>query len=295
MNKNSNIYKEEKEANLRVDKAWNLLKDRLEADGLVDSSDVHEEPFFEHTENLHSYKWKFAFSGIAASFFVLLTISILLFKSIYTVKEESIDIKNSEANSTYVTTLEDGSTIFLAGKATLTKPKNFGKLRRTTKLEGDAFFDIARNTSRPFVIETALAKIEVLGTSFSVNDNMVSVRSGKVRVWLKKGGASTTLVAGEAAILEPGNLRTLSGIQSDSLLSRYTERMHFKDEKLINVINVINKNSTHCNKISLDNGLDERVLTATFLNENCESYAKLICIALDLKYDVTDKEIRIHR
>lgn len=295
MSKKNNIFIERDVESERVNKAWSRLKTKLGEEGLLNSAEESESVMFEINKDERIKGWKFAYSGIAASFLILLTVSILFFKSIYSVKSDKMVLENIEANSTYVTTLEDGSTVYLAGNTTLSKPKNFGKLRRVTQLEGDAFFDIARNTSRPFVIETSLAKIEVLGTSFSVNENMVNVKSGKVRVWLKNGGSSATIEAGEAVFFEQGKLRTVSGIQSDSLFTRYTGRMHFKDEKLINVINVINKKSAANVRLLLDNGLENRVITATFSDENRESYAKLICIALDLKYDVSKSEIRIHR
>ncbi len=303
MNVNNNMNFEPDEKSDRVGRAWERLRGRLEKDALLTDTDGERVPIFRNRKFNHSYfgrlneyklRRRFASAGIAASFLVLLVASVFVFKAVFSFKTERVILENSEANSTYVTTLEDGSTVYLAQKTSLSKPKHFGKLRRETKLEGDAFFEIARNFSRPFVIETALAKIEVLGTSFSVNENMVSVKTGKVRVWLKNGGESVTLLAGESAFFEPGRLQTINSVNSDSLFTRYTQKMHFKDEKLSNVVRIINKYSlSNVNKLALDSDLNNRLITATFSKESDESYAKLICIALDLKYEKTDGRIRI--
>lgn len=287
MNETNNINLDPKESSARVDRAWNKLKTRIEQNGIYANIG---------REIIQRPRFNFATVGIAASFLVLLTLSILIFKGVYSVKGERIILENIEANSTLVTMLEDGSTVYLAQNTSLSKPKFFGKLRRETKLNGDAFFDISRNVGRPFVIETQLAKIEVLGTSFSVNENIISVKSGKVRVWLKNGGASSTLLAGETLLVESDRLKPIVFKNSDSLFTSYTKRMHFKDEQLINVIQIINKNNaSHKLQISLEQGLENRLITATFNKEEFESYAKLICIALDLRYEINNKAIRIYR
>lgn len=65
-------------------------------------------------------------------------------------------------------TLEDGSVIWLNAGSTLRYPDKFQGGTREVILEGEAFFDIARDTARPFLIHTAGMETRVLGTSFNV-------------------------------------------------------------------------------------------------------------------------------
>lgn len=88
--------------------------------------------------------------------------------------------------------------------------------RRTVRLlVGSAFFDVARDTGRPFVVDTALARITVLGTRFSVELDdagarrpgavTVAVEHGHVRVQgLQPGAAQAELRVGDRWSLEPG-------------------------------------------------------------------------------------------
>ncbi|MDR3269270.1 MAG: FecR domain-containing protein [Tannerella sp.] len=82
----------------------------------------------------------------------------------------------------------DGTKVILNAGSSLTYPGKFEHDKRVVHLDGEAFFDVAKNRSRPFIVQTKSADIEVLGTSFNVKahdeDEFVSVtvESGKVRV-----------------------------------------------------------------------------------------------------------------
>lgn len=84
-------------------------------------------------------------------------------------------------------TLADGSIVLLNRASTLKYPEQFAAGERQVQLSGEAFFDIASQTS-PFIIETAHSRIEVTGTSFNVRSysegirEEVSVSSGQVRI-----------------------------------------------------------------------------------------------------------------
>ncbi|WP_242206666.1 FecR family protein [Aestuariivivens insulae] len=83
--------------------------------------------------------------------------------------------------------LADGSTVYLNRYTTFKYPKAFnGKLREVELEEGSAFFKVARDESKPFIVKTGVLKTKVLGTSFNIinKDTLVnvSVSTGKVGV-----------------------------------------------------------------------------------------------------------------
>lgn len=65
-------------------------------------------------------------------------------------------------------TLPDGTVVWLNAGSRINYEKNFGATQRAVTLTGEAFFDVAPNASKPFVIHTARIDIRVLGTSFNV-------------------------------------------------------------------------------------------------------------------------------
>lgn len=85
-----------------------------------------------------------------------------------------------------VITLGDGTKIWLNADSRLEFPRTFRKNERRVVLDGEAFFEVAHNPEKPFIIELDKGTIRVLGTSFNVrayaNEETVetSVATGKV-------------------------------------------------------------------------------------------------------------------
>lgn len=99
-------------------------------------------------------------------------------------------------------TLADGTVIKLNSGATLQYPLAFAKDRREVKLEGEAYFDVARNERQPFIVKTFASDIEVLGTEFNVNADS---ETGEFSLALVEGSVkvSSSIIPGESVILHP--------------------------------------------------------------------------------------------
>jgi len=85
-------------------------------------------------------------------------------------------------------TLSDGSVVTLKDGSRLNQKDNFNRATREIVLEGEAFFDIAHNPDRPFIIHTGRVRTTVLGTVFSIkavpgeSSITVTVVEGSVKV-----------------------------------------------------------------------------------------------------------------
>lgn len=81
--------------------------------------------------------------------------------------------------------LADGSAIHLAPRSAITSRFTAAE-RRVALLQGEAFFEVARDPARPFLVEAAGAEIRVLGTAFDLNildDRLeLAVQHGQVRL-----------------------------------------------------------------------------------------------------------------
>lgn len=100
--------------------------------------------------------------------------------------------------------LPDSSTIFLSGNAKLRfQAMGFQDARKIYLDQGEAFFDVKRDSLHPFSIEAGAVDIEVLGTSFNVNNTRarqqveVGVKTGRVRVTAKENDQEHILTAGK--------------------------------------------------------------------------------------------------
>ena len=84
--------------------------------------------------------------------------------------------------------LPDGSIVNLNSQSTLIFPKEFSDTIRQVELSGEAFFDVVRDESKPFIVKTNNLETKVLGTTFNVrafsdeSEINVSLVTGKVMV-----------------------------------------------------------------------------------------------------------------
>lgn len=84
-------------------------------------------------------------------------------------------------------TLQDGSKVILNSGSTLKYAKNFSADKRELELYGEAFFEVARDSLRPFSVKTGAVVTRALGTSFNIEayeneDLNISLVTGKVEV-----------------------------------------------------------------------------------------------------------------
>ena len=98
----------------------------------------------------------------------------------------AIFMYTSETNSKDGILLSDGTKVWLYKDAKLDYPNQFAENNRLVSLTGEAYFEVAENAKKPFIISTKGADITVLGTSFNVTTSHtkteVVVNTGKVRL-----------------------------------------------------------------------------------------------------------------
>ena len=103
--------------------------------------------------------------------------------------------------------LSDGTKVWLYQDANLEYPETFTETTRSVKLTGEAFFEVAKDATKPFVIEAGASEIRVLGTSFNVqsavNQTNVIVNTGKVQLSAKEAPEQVVeLTKGEKGIYQ---------------------------------------------------------------------------------------------
>lgn len=103
--------------------------------------------------------------------------------------------------------LDDGTYVHLNYNTRLTYPNHFVGSERRVKLEGEAYFAIARDAqNRPFIVETAQGDVHDYGTEFNVN---TVARKGITEVVLVKGKVTVSRAHGKEYLLQPGEMATL--------------------------------------------------------------------------------------
>jgi len=112
----------------------------------------------------------------------------------------------------YHITLSDGTKVWLNSATTMTFPARFQGDLREINLDGEAYFEVKRAESWPFVVHTDQQKIEVLGTHFNVN----AYREDKISYTTLLEGKVSVSTSDQKKILLPGQ-QVKTKVQSTSL------------------------------------------------------------------------------
>lgn len=106
-------------------------------------------------------------------------------------EEEKKEVKwltmTAQRGQKSVVTLSDGTIIRLNSESSVSYPEMFAPDKREIILTGEAFFEVAKNPKRPFIVHTGNLTTKVLGTSFNIqafpNEKIsVTVATGRVEV-----------------------------------------------------------------------------------------------------------------
>ncbi len=103
----------------------------------------------------------------------------------------AIEVTNTSDKPQKVT-LKDGSTVVLMQHSSISYPEPFGTENRTVFLKGEAFFQVKKDSSNPFIVQAGELVTQVLGTSFTVKSYEeaetieVVVATGRVSVYEKR-------------------------------------------------------------------------------------------------------------
>lgn len=113
-------------------------------------------------------------------------------------------------------TLDDGSLVHINYNTRLIYPEKFGNDNRNVILEGEAYFMVAKDKSRPFVVHTPQGDIQVHGTEFNVktighegDDDSVA----ETNIVLVKGSVGVTTPNGKELMMKPGEQCKISDTQ----------------------------------------------------------------------------------
>jgi hypothetical protein len=98
----------------------------------------------------------------------------------------------------YQLTLADGTKVWLNAASSITYPTAFKDKTREVSITGEAYFEVAKNATQPFIVKTREDDIRVLGTQFNVNayENENATKTSLIEGSIKINGK--TLKPGQA-------------------------------------------------------------------------------------------------
>ena len=136
----------------------------------------------------------FSYFMMAASIVALTFCGVHIYKqglAQNTELKKGTNIVETQKGSRTTVQLPDGTKVWLNADSKIYYDENFTKAFREVRLEGEAFFDVKKDSSRPFLIRTNEIDIKVLGTRFNVksykdeDETETSLVTGSIEISIK--------------------------------------------------------------------------------------------------------------
>lgn len=215
--------------------------------------------------------------------------------------------------------LPDGTKVWVNADTKLTYDENFNGNTREVTLAGEAYFDVTKDPSRPFIVHTSTYDVRVLGTAFNVRaypneaNTQTTLLRGKVEVLLKHQNNKKFVLKPNEKIIVQNNianqkasstvsdesasiqLQNIASARKDSAVveTEWTKnRLVFEQEKIENLLPVLERwyNVT----IELRHSPDGILYNGTFENDSLEDVMESLKAVGGFKYQINKDKVIIY-
>lgn len=197
----------------------------------------------------------------------------------------------------YNIVLADGTKVYLNAVSSIKYPTQFNGDQRIVELDGEAYFEVAKNKSKPFIVKSGDQDIEVLGTHFNVHayDN-----ESVVKTTLLEGSVAVNY-KNQKAILKPGQQSNVSDkfnkiaikqVDTEAAIAWKNGRFKFDNADLKTVMRQLER--WYGIKVEYRGDVsDVRFNGGTFMNKNLSEVLKVLELS-NIKFKVEGKTIIVY-
>ena len=194
--------------------------------------------------------------------------------------------------------LADGTRIWINSETRLTLSSVFAPNERVVKLNGEAFFEVAKDKNRPFKVEVKGQQIKVFGTSFNVraydNSNKIETTLETGSIQLKVGNQTTMLKPGEQSLFNKTEKQlVISKVEASTFSSWKDGRFEFQNEDLIEVFKVVER------WYDVDISYDESTFRGMHFsgvikrNKDVNHFLEILSLSVPISFEINTDKIKI--
>lgn len=252
---------------------------------------------FTYHKNSKSNKWKWI--GVAASLLLIVSLAFSVNYIIEKRKAPTLNEYSCAAKEIKTVILSDGTKVWLNSSSLLIASEPFIGNKREVTLFGEAYFEVAPNADKPFIVETVNLKTKVLGTHFNVvaypTDNIheISLYEGKVQLHPITTNKTAILTPGDRAYYNTNN-RRMKLVHTDlGNPAQWRDGiLRFYDEDLFRISKKLERHFQTRIFIA-DSVIGNLKYSGEFEEESLERILELLSVAKEFDFKVNDNGIII--
>lgn len=254
-----------------------------DAQNNIDEGKINYDIFIQKREKEKSrktFRRILKYASVACILILISVVTTLYYSS--TVQSQHTEIAT---NTLYVpaaqraqVTLPDGTVVWINSKSTLKYPTSFDQKDRIVYLEGQAFFDVAKNEDVPFIVKTKEGSVKALGTAFDVvSDSSIGIfetmlMEGSVEVELSTDPNQKVILKPNMKAITQNNLLSVTQTEDSNPYEWRNGLISFRNKEFKEIMAILEK--TYDVKITLNNPhLGNQVFTGKFRISDGVQYA----------------------
>lgn len=259
-------------------------------------------------KNKRTVWWQWAQHAAAVLFIpLLITLILLQFGGDKQELAQMMEVKTNPGMMTSLT-LPDGTLVFLNSESTLSYPSRFDGEMREVTLQGEAYFEVAKNPEKKFVVSTShQSQIEVLGTHFNVEayekEDRISATlvEGKIGFIFKHGDVAKKVLldSGQKLVYDSKDSKVqLYATSGESELAWKEGKIVFRNTPLEEGLRMLEKRY-NVEFIIKNDRLKEDSFTGTFTHQRLERILEYFQLSSQIRWryldspNITDEKSKI--
>jgi transmembrane sensor len=198
----------------------------------------------------------------------------------------------------YQVNLPDGTKVWLNAASSLKFPVSFSRLKeRKVELNGEAYFEVSKDKTRPFKVSSAQQEVEVLGTHFNINTYK---NESSIKTTLLEGSVKLHVTAVPDIKLKPGEQAVLKGdvidvnkVNTEDVVAWKKGNFQFNDESLISIMKQLER--WYDVEVDYSTIPDTRYNGFISRDVNLSQVLRNLEVTGNLKFKIENKVIKVYK
>lgn len=235
----------------------------------------------------------------AASVLLLFLVGLKTFNinPFHKVNWEMIATTNGMRDTVY---LADGSRVILNGGSSLEIPDNFGKKNREIRFCGEAYFEIAKNPEKPFIVHSEGMDVKVLGTTFNVKayptDSVFEaiLAEGHIRLTNQRTDKEINMLPNDKVIFNKQDESFLkTQVNALNEIGWMEQRYQFEAESFFEISKILERGFGVTFIIENKDMLSKRISAEFKKGESLKDIMQILSLSSSFEYTINQKTIII--
>jgi len=161
-----------------------------------------------------------------------------------TEKTDKQNILETPLGGQYRVNLSDGTQVWINAGTTLKFPSHFSGANRKVELQGEAYFEVSKDSSHPFLVKSGLQEVKVLGTHFNINsysnEPFITTTLLEGSIQLDNGLTQKIIAPGEQASLNSNTFKVRE-VEPAMAIDWKNGEFRFKNENLKSILRKLSR------------------------------------------------------